>query len=415
MKDIKKCKIFVSHRDAEQSPSLAAACGIIKEEIDKINLSGLHKDRIYIDRQDYQFGRNISNPDNGTYQSANSLIKDASKAHAVFILVDGEMGKNIYSWYRPRRVLVSRERYERQVPMPIFWNISDPQSKANCEAFHKRKNCDFIYKYSSNAELHNIVSQQLEAYARRWAASIERKRTIPTLRSICIRLITRVLIFCAIVLSFYFAWPLIDGLISNKPKVTAEQKEQPIPEPYRTDLEKRISNAEVLVAKKKYQQALDSLKAIKAECPSDYIDLVYKIDSLIKIVSTPPTPPAQVVEDNTYIINCGSNALRGYVSNCIRDVLSELSKPKDGNMERWTLNITPDMSILEVPKLIDSDEYMVDIEYGITIKDNLSKKVIHESTISTRGRSPASIDDAKKHSRQLAAQEIAIQLKKSIQ
>ena len=84
-------------------------------------------------------------------------------------------------------------------------------------------------------------------------------------------------------------------------------------------------------------------------------------------------------------------------------------------MERWTLNITPDMSILEVPKLIDSDEYMVDIEYGITIKDNLSKKVIHESTISTRGRSPASIDDAKKHSRQLAAQEIAIQLKKSIQ
>lgn len=189
----------------------------------------------------------------------------------------------------------------------------------------------------------------------------------------------------------------------------------------------RIKYAEKLIIEKHYIAAGDSLNALNSICRPEWSKEKATIDSLLRIVpSILPPPPnlpgpgprpknTTTIEENTFEIVGAQSPLRGYLSNSIREVLPELSKPSEGRKERWTINIEQDLSVIEVPKLIESDEFMIDIEYGFSIQDNQAKKTILENTLSTRGRSPASLEDAKKHSRQLAAHEIAQQIKQFIQ
>ena len=130
-------RIFVSHKDVNECPSLADAYKVIQEEADKINRSGLQRHLIEIQPQDYQIGRDLSNPQRGTFQSADSLKNDAYRAHAVFTLVDGDISPRIRDWYKQQIKKVQKEAKDRQIPMPIFWDTSSAESKAKFEAVHR--------------------------------------------------------------------------------------------------------------------------------------------------------------------------------------------------------------------------------------------------------------------------------------
>ena len=73
-------KIFISHKDVSECRSLENAYRVFQEEVARINTDGLHKDLIEVELQDYQIDRDMSDPNNPTFQSAESLIKDASNA-----------------------------------------------------------------------------------------------------------------------------------------------------------------------------------------------------------------------------------------------------------------------------------------------------------------------------------------------
>ena len=211
-----------------------------------------------------------------------------------------------------------------------------------------------------------------------------------------------------------------------------EEDPAPVVDSAGVALNQGIDKADSLICLKQYDKARVILDDLKKECPDEWPEMC-KIDSLSALATTSMRFQGQqeqkkgkndgqaavvdedTIEDNTFEIIGAQNPLRGYLSNYIKKGISRLSKPSDGKKERWTVSIEQDLSALEIPKIIESDEYQIDIEYGIKVKDNLTGKVILENTVTTRGRSTASLEDAKKHSRQLAAEEIAEQIKQCIQ
>lgn len=134
-------------------------------------------------------------------------------------------------------------------------------------------------------------------------------------------------------------------------------------------------------------------------------------DEIDEYSHTVPPLTSRRIEDNTYEVTGVESPLRGYLCKSISSAIPNIERPSEGSTERWTISVEQDVSVLEVPKLIESDEFVIDVEYTFSIMDNISGKVIFENTISTRGKSPASKEDAIKHSRQLAAEEIANQIK----
>lgn len=209
-------RIFVSHKDVNECPSLADAYKVIQEEADKINRSGLQRHLIEIQPQDYQIGRDLSNPQRGTFQSADSLKNDAYRAHAVFTLVDGDISPRTKDWYKRQIKMVQKEAKERQIPMPIFWNTSSAASKANCEAFHRGNDSDYILKFNSLEEFRRIVADQLEQLSGRWATMMNGGQVVPTLESNSLRRKKRwflsSLFFLAIAILLYLLSPQIKGL-----------------------------------------------------------------------------------------------------------------------------------------------------------------------------------------------------------
>lgn len=418
-------RIFVSHKDVNECPSLADAYKVIQEEADKINRSGLQRHLIEIQPQDYQIGRDLSNPQRGTFQSADSLKNDAYRAHAVFTLVDGDISPRIRDWYKQQIKKVQKEAKDRQIPMPIFWDTSSAESKANCEAFHRGNDSDYILKFNSLEEFRRIVAKQLEQLSGRWAAMINGGQAVPTLESNSLRRKKRwfisSIVFLAIAIAVYMLSPYIPDLFRHS-KEGGDTPVVPIQEDKaRESFKARLLNAESLVARKLYTPARDTLKLLRSICRPEWGEEKVTIDSLWRVLpSIPPPPPplppdSTIIEENTFEIVGAQSPLRGYLSNSIKEAIPGISKPSGGRKERWTITIEQDLSAIEVPKIIESDEYMIDIEYGFSVKDNQAEKTVFENTLSTRGRSPASLEDAKKHSRQIAAQEIAQQVKQFIQ
>lgn len=212
-------RIFVSHKDVNECPSLADAYKVIQEEADKINRSGLQRHLIEIQPQDYQIGRDLSNPQRGTFQSADSLKNDAYRAHAVFTLVDGDISPRIKDWYKRQIKMVQKEAKERQIPMPIFWDTSSAASKANCEAFHRGNDSDYILKFNSLEEFRRIVADQLEQLSGRWATMINGGQAVPTLESNSLRRKKRwfisSIVFLALAIALYVLSPQIKALVQN--------------------------------------------------------------------------------------------------------------------------------------------------------------------------------------------------------
>lgn len=214
-------KIFVAHKDFSGCSSLEEAYRVIQEEVGKINTHGLQKDLIEIELQDYQIDRDISNPNNPTFQSAETLETDALKAHAVFTLVDGDISPRIETWYKKQIQTVKSENEHQQIPMPIFWNVADAESMRNCEEFYKNDDRDFIYKYATLEGLRNIVNNLLQDYTSRWAKLISRDINVPTLESNRLKRNIRRLIysfiFLVLAVILYLLWPRIQDMISQSP------------------------------------------------------------------------------------------------------------------------------------------------------------------------------------------------------
>ena len=208
-------KIFVSHQDLNKFPTIRDACRILDEEKNRINNEGRQKDLIEVRFVDYQYWRNLANPSNSTYQSADSLKDDASNAHAVFTLVDGDISPRIRKWYNVQIRRVRKEKEERRIHMPIFWDTSTSVSADNCEAFYQKNDSDFVFRYNSMDELRGLLASELKQLTDRWATTISRQQTVPTLASNLLRrrikwLISGI-IFAILCFSIYMLWPRIHG------------------------------------------------------------------------------------------------------------------------------------------------------------------------------------------------------------
>lgn len=226
-------KIFVSHQDLNKFPNIRDACRILDEEKNRINNEGRQKDLIEVRIVDYQYWRNLANPSNSTYQSANSLKDDASNAHAVFTLVDGDISPRIRKWYNVQIRRVRKEKEERRIHMPIFWDTSTSVSADNCEAFYQKNDSDFVFRYNSMDELRGLLASELKQLTDRWATTISRQQTVPTLASNLLRRRIKWLIsgivFAALCLSVYMLWPRIKDLCSrdaiNTPVETVDESQ----------------------------------------------------------------------------------------------------------------------------------------------------------------------------------------------
>ena len=337
-----------------------------------------------------------------------SLLNDASRSDVFFRLLHDVYGEGTKDEYDVAKKKLGRDS------VYTFIRTDSDKSKNLFAELKTEEGSGTIIDYSDLDYFKRRVSDELSKYRdarnkNRWWRRI-------------------IAAFVIIGLLYIFS-DGINKLIYRKPQpdpiVPAE-----IEDKSRDSFNERIVNAEALLHQKKYSPARDSLNVLKGACNPKWNKERIRIDSLLLLIPSDlppyrPEPPAlnppsdkpstPVVEDNTYEIVGGQSSLRGYLSNSIMNVLPRLSKPSDDKKERWTITIKQDLSALEIPKIIESDEYQIEIEYGINVKDNLTGKVILENTVTTRGRSPASQEDAKKHSRQLAAQEIAEQIKQCIQ
>lgn len=266
------CKIFVAHKSFSDSPLLEQAYDVLKEETGRINREGPQKRLIELELQDFERERGLDNPYASTFQSADSLLKDAANAHAVFILVGENMTPRIGDWYRRQVRHNRREKDENNVPMPIFWNAADPESLKNYRAFRDEfeENCDYIEKYETLEQFREEAAHWLEKLTIRWAARITSGKKVPTLASnrnqrmkkgFFVGLVLAILGFC-----FYLMWPVL-----------REMREK-------TDFGKKLAKAEMLVTGQRYEPARDSLLILSEICKPEWEDEKARLDSLTNIV-----------------------------------------------------------------------------------------------------------------------------------
>lgn len=417
-------EILVLHQSFLEHKNSKEAYEVIREEAQKINEGETYKNLPKIRVDDWE----LSQPDSGSIQNLEKIKEDADNANAVFIIADGNISPDTKKWYESAIKESLNEASKRQVRIPVFWNISTEEYKKNFKEFcnsgskHDYDKRDKLYPYdtleiepNANAPLRPQVASLLIQLANKWAAMINREETIPTLMSNRIRrnkrkkaLIITTAFIIALGLLFYFLWPRIKDVRDKKA------------------FGQRLANVEALISEKQYEPARDSLNILDSLCAPQWQDLREHIKKLKESIPSPPifepgvryeqrhdipSPIAKRIEDNTFEVIGVESPLLGYLCKSISTVIPNIERPSEGSTERWTISVEQDVSILEVPKLIESDEFMIDIEYSYYLKDNISGKKILENTISTRGKSPASKEDAKKHSRQLAAEEIANQIK----
>lgn len=274
MQDTKKhiLRVFVPHRSFSGRPSLEQAYDALKEEVDKINGEGLQKHLIELELQDFEKERGLSNPSSSTFQSAETLVKDAESAHAVFTLVDGDMTAKFKDWYCRQIRRVMREKDEDKVPMPIFWKTAGPDSLENykefCDEF--KDDCDYIETYETVEQFREKAAHWLEELSFRWAARITRGQEVPTLASNRRRRSRKWfligLILALLGAGFCFLWPYLKGM-----------REKSV-------FGKRIDDTEQLVIGQQFESARDSLISLNEACKPDWAVERARIDSLATIV-----------------------------------------------------------------------------------------------------------------------------------
>lgn len=385
-------RIFISHKDVNQCPSLEDAYRVIYDEVSKINTSGLHHELIEIRLMDYQMGRDLSNPHNPTFQSANSLIKTAANAHAIFTLVDGDMSPRIKKWYTSQIKKVRRESDEQMVPMPIFWNIADSDSKANCEKFHRSNDSDYIYKYSTLEELRDFVNKILQDLTRRWAQRIEYKKPIPTLESN--RLKRKIkhfiysLIFLALAVLLYLLFPKIQNMIFSS-----------------DGLDKGLTNDipdEIVEEQPSFEG--NNTPIVEPEAPKPLEPPTNKHETYNSSIKPNDTPE---MADGCYILT----GIEGDFYTALISFIESSSELRrmPGAKEEWTIQIS--QSKLECG--IDDGDYFVDLAVSVNIINNRNGTYLPQIPLFKNERimSPISYEDA---FRQASSEEFAELIAKSI-
>lgn len=370
-------KIFVAHKDFSGCSSLEEAYRVIQEEVGKINTHGLQKDLIEIELQDYQIDRDISNPNNPTFQSAETLEKDALKAHAVFTLVDGDISPRIEKWYKKQIQTVKSENEHQQIPMPIFWNVADAESMRKCEEFYRNDDRDFIYKYATLEGLRNIVNNLLQDYTSRWAKLISRDINVPTLESNRLKRNIRRLIysfiFLVLAVILYLLWPRIQDMISQSP---ASDPTIALPSSHAADENREDINIT--------EEDTESLQV-----PKPVVEPKHHVSSKPE-PSQPDIRP--VIKENGYRLTGIDNDV--VWSTTLMNALessSELRKYTDKEV-KWNISISQD----KIERGIDDGDYFVDLIVSVKITNNITGATLQQLPLFKNEciMSPISYEDA---------------------
>ena len=404
-------KIFISHKDLSECRSLENAYRVFQEEVARINTDGLHNDLIEVELQDYQIDRDMSNPNNPTFQSAESLIKDASNAHAIFTLVYGDISPRIKKWYKAQIRAVKSENVNQQIPMPIFWNVANAESMSNCEAFHKNNDSDYIYKYSTLEELRSIVNNLLQQYTSRWARLISRDIHVPTLESNRLKKTLKRLIysfiFLVLAVILYLLWPRIQDMIylppANEPRIESQdaqdrESDTLVFDDYKNgkvELDKKVSD------QSGYSES-DSALSETSPCPTES-------------PGQPTTPKPDtiqpynrtMVKENGYRLTVNDDYL-GTTLLSILESTSELRQFPNSEV-KWDISISQN----RIERGIDDGDYFVDLVVSVKITNNITGAALQQLPLFKNERimSPISYEDA---FRQASSEEFAELIAKSI-
>ena len=442
-KDTKRIlKIFVSHQSLNRHPLLSEACKILEEEKDKINQEyrGEEKDDLLeIKFLDFQRWHTIANPHNSPFQSAKSLRKDAANCNAVFFLIDEDFSPRVKKWYDLQIRRESKENNERRVPLPVFWNILDPESAKKCNAYFFDDDSDYINRYRTMEELRPIVAKKLSQLAKRWATQIEHKRTPPTLASNRKRrCFIRGLEFCALAAAIYFSWHLIqkafcpgpandpartllkERIDNVKSMVSAEQfapaldtlavldqacnpvwhaerntidslkqvalDGKALDEQARAAIGKRIAEVRAIIAGSKYDKArvLAILNAIEKDCKPWWEEEMAKIKVLRKDLrgdTPPPPPPVPTIDLNGYVIQATPATFLSGLDTGISERIPSLRPNAEGTVPRWTITVTEDPVVIEAPKTMEGQPTIVTVSFSVAIKDATGEKRIPSTPV----------------------------------
>lgn len=403
-------RIFVSHRDIAECTSLMGAYNVIKEEVLKINSSGPQRHQIEIELQDYQIDRDLSNPNNGTFQSADTLKKDAAQAHAIFILVEGKDGKDaniserIEKWYHKNIRIVQVEEKENQVPIPIFWNISDDKSKENCENFHKSDSCDKIIKYNSLEKLRSEVAILLFELTGRWASRIHGRQSVPTLDSIIKKrrkklfLFSVAIFFLLLCILLYFSYPKIQHL---RPADKTQEPSVEQVDSTKTIFNNRIINDSLMVDHNHSTPNNNvTSTTIQDSEPGSEVEQNQKPEQTKKpkhgITSLANPPANSIITPNTFVVKADNSSIRINVKNGIREKMPFVVPCQEGENPRWIIKVEVDTSREEVFKKVFENQWdKVKIGLVITINDKTGIIMPIDTIINSIGESPSGIDAAR--------------------
>lgn len=340
--DKKIILIYVSHRNLKENPNLNDACKVLDEEKNRLNADELHEE-LEIKLIDYQYWRNISNPNKSPFQSRNTNKKKALHTHAHFTLVDGDMSPEIRKWY-----FRTIKWVRNSILMPIFWNTANSASRENCKKFeekHKNK-IDYIIEYNSLDELRKEAYKKMKELRSRCISKIDRRRKVPTILSVIVKKIIRLVIILLIAVLIWKKSGSIHLLLFPDKKPVVPEIE--LIDSSRLSFNDRIAYAESLVAQKQYTPALDTLMILKEICKIEWADEIKKIDSLKIIVSDNLRPVPPVISQRTSYIKNGCMVLSNnpdivsYVRGKLIDESSlSLSFPTNGKTE-WQVNIKED-------------------------------------------------------------------------
>lgn len=398
-------KLFVSHRDGSMTPALNNQLDVVKQVVEDINRNGTQKDLIEIKLQDYQINRNLSNPSTGTFQSLNSLMQDAENAHALFVLIDGDISDTIRNWYNPRIAMVRREKKEGQVLIRFFWNTADAVSMENCEKFLDSPDRDYVIKYNSLEDLRDHVRKELSDCSNRWAALITRKKPVPTLAAIRKKSANRVLaafvgiLVVMLAIFVYKSWPKLQARLypSISEPIIHEQQDETEKEKEKEDLRKRIEAAETMIDLGQYDSASDSLNALKGVCKKEWGSEIKRIDSLLEVVSRssvpPPPPPVlpkpKVLLENGYEISGIEGDFKTMILHGIESN-SNLRQYYDKEVQ-WSVQIKEE----RIQRGVDDGDYFVDFHVSVAIINNKTGEMAQLPLLKNeRVGSPISFEDA---------------------
>lgn len=420
--DKKIILIYVSHRNLKENPNLNDACKVLDEEKNRLNADELHEE-LEIKLIDYQYWRNISNPNKSPFQSRNTNKKKALHTHAHFTLVDGDMSPEIRKWY-----FRTIKWVRNSILMPIFWNTANSASRENCKKFeekHKNK-IDYIIEYNSLDELRKEAHKKMKELRSRCISKIDRRRKVPTILSVIVKKIIRWVIILLIAVLIWKKSGSIHSLLFPDKKPVVPEIE--LIDSSRLSFNDRIAYAESLVAQKQYTPALDTLMILKEICKIEWADEKQRINHIISIIPTDFTHPQKSVsttkpeKDNT-LQNNKTNQIRylenGYSISGVDEnfetlICHQIESSSDlrqypGKEVQWSVQL----SEIRNERGVDDGDFFVDFSVTVSIVNNKTGQALQKLPLFENKfiKSAISYDVAFKEA---ASEDFAIQIANNI-